>query len=70
MLEGTRLSWRAWKPAQLRRLECAETNLRRPLTSASSYMPGPGCFAVEICDAVCWQIALCDGQCAFWQFWD
>lgn len=70
MLEGRRFSWRAWKPVQPRRVECAETNLRRFLTRLSSMRPDPGCFADEICDAVCWQIALCDDQCAFWQSGD
>ncbi len=35
-LEGMRLSWRAWKPAQPRRVVCWEVKRRRSLAMFSS----------------------------------
>lgn len=71
-LEGTRLSWRAWKPAQPRRVVCWEVKRRRSLAMFSSgYSALMGCCLVEATwDMVCWQMALCDGQCFFWHSGD
>ncbi len=66
-LEGMRLSWSAWNPAQLSRFACAEVNLRRPFTT-SSLIPDPMycCLADTVWLTVCWQMGLCDDQCSFW----
>lgn len=71
-LAGMRLSWRAWKPAQPRREEWAEVNLRRFFARFSSGYAGPveRCLAPESCAAVCWQMGLCEGQCDFWHCCD
>ena len=71
-LEGTRLSWRAWKPAQPRRVVCCDVKRRRSLAMFSSgYSALMGCcFVAATCAMVCWQIALCDGQCFFWHSGD
>ena len=71
-LEGTRLSWSAWKPAQPRSVVCCEVKRRKCLAMFSSgYSELSGCcFVAATCAMVCWQIALCDGQCCFWHSGD
>jgi len=71
-LEGMRLSWRAWKPAQPRRVVCWEVKRRRSLAMFSSgYSALMGCCLVAAtCAMVCWQMALWDGQCFFWHSGD
>ena len=73
-LAGTRLSWRAWKPAHPSRSACAEVNLRRVLArEALSWEEAEGGRVEEAggeeesWDAVCWQMGLCEGQWFFWQ---
>lgn len=59
-----RFSCSAWKPAQPRSVECADVNLRRPLTMSSlTLAPIVCCLDAEIWPDVCWQIGLCVDQC-------
>ena len=73
-LEGMRLSRSAWKPAHASSVACCDVKRRMSLTMFSSGYSAPlvsgCCFVAATCALVCWQIALCDGQCLFWHSCD
>ena len=63
-LLGMRLSWSAWKPAQVSSASCALVNLRRFFATFSE---GDGAALAWDLSApwVCWQMGLCAGQWFF-----